>query len=524
MTDLYDKRAIREMERRAQDELGLPSSLLMENAGARATDILVSRYSDSLDRVVVVGGTGQNGGDGWVVARHLACAGVRVVCVLVGDAKDIGGDARPNWERLAAFGVVTVVGWGEGARAEVREATLIVDALFGIGLGRPIVGEQAEAVLAMNNSSSPVVALDVPSGVDADTGAVLGVSVRAALTVTFGAMKLGLVQFPARELAGEVVVAPISAPLSDTPSARVITADSVRALLVPRARDAHKGTSGHVLIVAGSPGKSGASVLAALGALRAGAGLVTLALRSDDERRALEARLPVEAMTAVVADDDADSAAEKVCALVASVRARSVVLGPGLGRGEGDRRFARALCVALAVPTVIDADALFALGEDVESLRASKAERVLTPHPGEAATLLGSHIERVQAGRYEAARELSRRSGQVAVLKGASTVVSSSGVPDAVCLRGTPALGTGGTGDVLAGVVGALLASKGGLDTSTATTARVAAEVAVWTHGLAGELAASGDRGLLASEVAAAVPSAMAALWSKNADEWRILE
>lgn len=524
MTALYDKRAIRAMERRAQDELGLPSSLLMENAGARASDAIVARYASLLERVVVVGGTGQNGGDGWVVARHLASAGVRVVCVLVGSSANIGGDARPNWNMLAAFGVTFVEGWGEGARVEVEQATLIVDALFGIGLSREVCGEHAEAVVAINASRAPVVALDVPSGIDSDTGARLGVAVRASLTVTFGAMKLGLTQFPARDLAGEVVVVPISAPISEDACAHVITANHVRTLLVPRAADAHKGTNGHVLIVAGSPGKSGASVLATLGALRAGAGLVTLVTRSEEERRALEARLPVEAMTAVIADEDADSAADKVCALASSLRARSVVLGPGLGRGEGERRFARALSVALPVPTVIDADALFALGEDLESLRDAKAERVLTPHPGEAATLLRLAVDVVQTGRVAAARELARRSGHVAVLKGASTIVSSPNAPDAVCLRGTPALGTGGTGDVLAGVVGALLASKGDLNTSTATMARVAAEVAVWTHGLAGELAASADRGLLASEVAAAVPAAMATLGSENADERRFSE
>lgn len=487
------------MDRAAAEDLGLPTLLLMENAGRGAADVLLRAHSARLDDVVIVGGVGQNGGDAWVVARHLVLAGHRPRCfVVTPDGSRCVGDAAVMMQALVRMGlVVEELRSSTDALARALEsAALVVDGLFGTGLSRPIDGIHASVVECIGASGVTVVALDLPSGIDADDGAVLGVSIRAEATLTFGAEKRGLHAPPGFLHAGEVSVVSIGAGLPASAGAFVVEPADVAARIPVRSLDEHKGTAGHVLVVGGASGTTGAALLAARGAMRAGAGLVTLAA-TPDSRPSFDQRV-LEAMT---------KSYESIDELLSLARGkRAVVLGPGLGLSPARRELVRELVLRCEVPLVLDADALTLLAElGIESASGDPAPRVLTPHPGEAARLLGLGTAEVQANRFEAARRLAERSGQGVVLKGARSVVTAPGQPLYVCEHGTPALGVGGSGDVLSGVVGALLGADANcLDVAAAVT----------LHAMAGEAAARTDRGLLASEIADAIPGTLAAIRS----------
>ena len=487
---LLTREASRAFDRRIIDA-GVPGIILMENAGRGAADAIMARFADRLDRVVVVGGTGQNGGDAWVIARRLATFGHAPRVFLAGARDAVDGDARSNLLALDAIDVAVTEVSGDDLGeldAALGDASLIVEGVFGTGLDRAIEGWRATLVERLGAATAPLASLDLPSGVDADTGAVLGVAPTAALTTTFAGHKRGLWQMPGRAMAGEVVLVDIGVPPPGRSDLLLELSDAARAL-APRVFDAHKGTAGHVLVIAGSPGTTGAALLSGHGALRGGAGLVTLAA-SPEARAALDGKV-VELMTAELGD------------MVAVAKGKSsAVVGPGLGLDEAARRLAIAAGLALPVPTVIDADALTAFADEgLDRLVKAAAPRVLTPHPGEAARLLGTSAAKVQEDRYAAAARLAGRSGQVVVLKGAGTVVADPEGRLAVCPLGTPALGVAGTGDVLSGVLGATLsACRDPFDAACA---------AVLLHARAGELAARADRGLLAREVGDRVPDAL---------------
>lgn len=497
MLPLLDREGARAFDREVMDA-GVPGLLLMENAGRGAADVILQRFGHALGRVVVVGGTGQNGGDAWVVARRLRVHGHLPRVFLAGRPEQVAGDAAVNLAALAAVGVpVLALDPADLAplEAALTDATLLLDGLFGTGLDRAIEGWRAELLHRLERCSAPVVALDLPSGIESDTGAVLGASLHATLTLTFGAHKRGLWQAPGREHAGEVVCVDIGVPPPAPHDALLELAD-VAGWFPPRAGHAHKGTAGHVLVVAGSPGRTGAAVLTGHGALRAGAGLVTLAARSE-ARATLDLKV-LELMTEGLPEQGAVETAIRL----AEGKAAGAI-GPGLGLDERAGVLARDLAWRLPIPSVLDADALTALAEGgLERLRSSAAPRVLTPHPGEASRLLGRSVAEVQADRYRAAVDLATRSGHVAVLKGAGTVVADPSGRLAVCPLGTPALGVAGTGDVLTGAMAAALASLHDRPFEAACAA-------VLLHARAGELAARADRGLLAREVADRLPDAL---------------
>ena len=477
----------------AIEELGAVGLVLMENAGRGATDAICEVFEDRLDRVVLLGGPGQNGGDAWVVARRLSLLGEEPLAILVGDPAALRGDALVNWSLLGTLGVETLVVAPEDAKslgAKLDRATLIVDGLFGTGLDRAISGGYADAIAAIEAAPAPVAALDLPSGLDADTGAILGVAPGAALTVTFAGHKRGLHQYPGVEHAGEVRVADIGVPVRSKPSATVWSNDDLPSLIAPRAGDAHKGTNGHLLVIGGAPGKTGAAILAGRAAFRSGAGLVTIGARPDS-RAALEEKV-IELMTAPLPDVPDRAAVEALCE-----GKRAVVLGPGMGLDAVGRDWALAFARYAPIPSVVDADAITHLADaGLASLGEAAAPRILTPHPGEAARLLRCATRDVQRDRYAAAGALAKGSGQVVILKGARSIVAA-GVELRVCAEGTPALGVAGTGDVLGGVVGAL---------AMALDPRDAAIAGALLHALAGVEASVGDRGLMASEVADAIP------------------
>lgn len=497
MQRLFTREESRDVDRAAIDELGVTGLVLMENAGRGATDVIREVFGDRLARVVLVGGPGQNGGDAWVIARRLALRGQAPLAVLVGERSRLRAGALSNWAILAALGVETVEVSPDHAAsiaAQLQDATLIVDGLFGTGLDRPITGGYADAITAMENAAAPLVSLDLPSGLDADTGAVFGIAPHAALTVTFAGHKRGLHQYPGVEHAGEVRVADIGVPVGHSTKASLWTRDDLRTLIAPRAGDAHKGTNGHLLVIGGAPGTTGAAVLAGRAAFRAGAGLVTIGARAD-ARAALEEKV-IELMTTALPDEADQAAVERLCE-----GKRAVVLGPGMGLDDLGRSWAHAFALYAPLPTVIDADGLTHVAESgLSQLKGAVAPRILTPHPGEAARLLGQSSADVQANRFAAAAALAKMSGQVVILKGARSIVAG-GEDLRVCAEGTPALGVAGTGDVLSGVVGALGMTLAPID---------AAIAGALLHGLAGVEASVGDRGLIASEVADAVPVVLA--------------
>ncbi len=510
MIPVLDRARIRALDRHAVERCAVPGVVLMENAGRGAVDAierwLGRRRPAGLrgSRVVVVAGRGNNGGDGCVVARHLALRGACPTLLLAGARADLAGDAALACAALVGTGGALVEGVSpEAVRAALAEADLAVDALFGTGLDRDLSGPSAALVAALEAAPVPVVALDLPSGIDADTGATRGVAVRAALTITFAHPKPGLFATAALDRVGELVVADIGVPSSLSSAvgaaAELVELADVAARLGRRPPGAHKGVAGRVVLFAGAPGTIGAALLAARGAARAGAGLVTIAA-APEVAAALDLRV-LEAMTARV--DAADL--ERSLATVTAT-AQAVAVGPGLGLGEAAACLVVALARSFAGPLVIDADALTLLARDPAAMVGAPGPRLLTPHPGELGRLLGITAARVEADRLGAVARAVERTGATVLLKGPRTVVGAPGALLALNPTGNPALATGGAGDVLTGVAAALACHL---------PLRDAAIAAAYLHGLAADrwaARAGADRGMLAREVADELPGALAAV------------
>ena len=499
---------MRGLEARTID-LGTPSSVLMERAGAGIVAELDARCAAALRHgVVVLAGPGNNGGDGFVVARLFREGGLRVRVLLVAPESRVTGDARValrRWRR--AGGRIEVVAGPEQGRVvdqALAGCGLVLDALFGTGLARPLDGAAAWLVdrvagaIARREAPPVCVAVDLPSGLAADSGEPLGRVLPADLTLTLGAVKIGLVLPAGRRLAGEVVRVEIGLAAEALSAASDLPTWSCAAALsgvLPRHGEAsHKGSHGHVLIVGGAPGRSGAAVLAARAALRGGAGLVSVAC--PRESGPIVAASGPEWMTETW---QGFSPTEWRARLE---RYDALVVGPGLGTTSEAARLVRWLVRSFAGPLVLDADALNVLAPLRQPFR--RADNVLTPHPGEMARLCGLEVAAVQADRTGLARRMAREWQATVVLKGAATVVAEPRGHVAVNGSGGPLLAVGGTGDVLAGLIGALRGQ--GID------AFAAARVGAWLHGRAADRLAGrlGDRGLLASELADELPLAFA--------------
>ena len=461
---------------------GVPTLELMERAGravARAAAGLLGGTAGR--RALVVCGKGNNGGDGLVAARYLARWGVRTAVLLVAREEDLRGPAAANLARLAEVDV-RVRPWslGEGER-ELARAQVAIDAIFGTGFrGRP-EGPAAEAIGALERSDVPVVAVDVPSGVDGESGSVAGPAVRAAVTVTFGAEKPGTVFPPGAERAGVVEVADIGFPPDLLRSDLLVVEEHDVATLLPsRPLQAHKRSSGVVLVVAGSRRMTGAARLVAEGALRAGAGLVTVA-GPEEVLAPARAALAAPTYLPLPATAEGTAAAAGLDALLADLeRFDAVAVGPGLTTHPETVRLVEGLVRRSPVPLVADADALNAFAGRAGDLAARKAPLVATPHAGEAARLAGGSATDVEADRVGWARKLAAAARAVVLLKGPRTLVASPEGEVRVNPTGGPALATGGTGDVLAGAIAAYLAR--GLPPADAATA------AAYVHGLAGSM------------------------------------
>src|SRR3989441_256046 len=509
---------MREADRRTIEEIGIPPLVLMENAGRQVVAAMEAMHSDLLElEVAVLCGRGNNGGDGFVVARTLVQRGVDVSVFLMGRVAEVRGDARTNLEILGRLGLTVVEiadsqAW-ELHFSEVSDCTLIVDAIFGTGLNAPVSGLIESVIADVNASGIPVVSIDLPSGLSADSADPIGDSIEAGMTVTLAAPKLPLVLPPAETRAGDIVIADIGIPSDiletvEGPRVELLTRASMRELIVPRAPDSHKGDYGHVLVVAGSRGKTGAAHLAAVGALRSGAGLVTVATPATCQP--VIAAMGPEYMTEAL-DEGADGIDVECADRVLELARDVIALGPGLGQAPGTREFIKTLVDRATMPLVIDADGLNAFGDDPDRLAGREGrDIIITPHPGEMARLLGMSTDEVQASRLEVTRNFAVGHRAYVVLKGHRTLI---GTPDGKIFinpTGNPGMATGGTGDVLTGMIAAWLAQL--LD------AEGACKLAVYLHGLAGDLAEAdeGEVAMTAADVAGHLGDAMLELTARR--------
>lgn len=499
---------MQEIDKQAIQEYGIPGLQLMEAAGRSCVEEIIAEFGLK-GRCVVMAGKGNNGGDGYVIARLLSQKGWGVKVIILADREQINGDAGLNLERLD--GVVINYCTHEGQLSalhmeEIFQADVIVDALLGTGLRSNVKGVYLEAIDLMNASGRPVVAVDIPSGIHGTTGRVLGDAVRAYITVTFAFAKLGHVLYPGAEHTGRLVVADVGIPaaLMETASGYdFLNTDTMRPMLRRRDRQAHKGHYGHCLILAGSTGMTGSAALAANSAVRAGSGLVTLGV-AESIHHILELKT-TEAMTTPLPDsgsghltNSAFPAIEKLL-----VGKDAVAIGPGFGRRPGTYALVQNLVETVSLPLVIDADGLNALAEDITVLKRKKSKQViLTPHPGEMSRLLGTSIPDVEAIRISVAQEFARSNGVYLVLKGARTIIASPTGTAAINGSGNPGMATGGMGDVLTGIIVSLLGQGYG--------AWDACRLGVFLHGFAADMVAEemGEIGINASDVLEKLPYA----------------
>ncbi len=503
---------MQDLDRYTIEEFGIPGLILMENAGRGTAELIIQKFpAEARQGVLVICGPGNNGGDGFVIARHLQQRNfpVRVFCLAA--EEKFRGDALVNFRIARDLGLI------EGYILEekdlslletpLKESGLIVDAIFGTGLTREVTGRFAKVISLINHSPKPVVAVDIPSGLSADTGRPLGIAIKADLTATMALPKVGQIIFPGKEFVGELEIIDISMPaflIEKLAPPRFLLEENWAAKhLRPRNPDTHKGTYGHLVVLAGSRGKTGAAILTCLGSLRGGAGLTTL-ICPQSLNHIFETTL-TEAMTYPLPQETAEGslsqeAFSEILRFVANKRA--VAIGPGFGLHHETMELAQKLISSLELPMVVDADAISALSGEPYHLKRAPAPRIITPHPGELSRLLLLNKEDIQKDRLGAARYAAQETGAIVVLKGAATVIASPEGREAVNTTGNPGLASGGSGDVLTGLIGAFL--------SQGYEPFEAACLGVFFHGLAADIVASrkGPFGYLAREVAETLPQA----------------
>jgi len=500
---LATRETVREIDRVTIKEYGIPGLILMENAGRAVAKVVLEEFPQT-KRVAIFAGGGNNGGDGFVVARHLLGEDLDVTTYLASDPRKYKGDALTNLEALRKIGGKLIEFKGDFSVYE--KADVIVDALLGTGLDREVEGFYRDVIEFINSQPVPCVAVDLPSGLDANTGFPLGVSVKASVTVTFVLPKLGLEIYPGIDYAGRVYVVDITTPRSlekDIPF-ELITYDTVRRILKPRHPNTHKGTFGHLFVISGSPGKTGAATLVGLGAMRVGTGLVTVGIPKS-LNPIMEEKL-TEAMTEPL-PETADGclgrqSIETVLSII-STKKTALAIGPGISTKEDTAEFLYEILRKSTLPIVVDADGITLISRNLGILREVKVPVILTPHPGEMSRLVGKTSEEVQRDRIGVARDFSSMYNVYTVLKGARTVVSTPEGRVFINPTGNPGMASGGMGDVLSGVIGGLLAQ--GYSPADACI------LGVFAHGLAGDLAADkrGEAGIIAGDVADLMPEAL---------------
>jgi len=508
---------MKELDRRTIEELGIPGLVLMENAARSAVQVIAHHYP-RMHSPAVFCGKGNNGGDGLAMARYFHQQGLDVRVVLAGSRKTLKGDAAHQFRIIEKSGVPFIemdekADWAF-LKLEVSRSDLLVDALLGTGLEKEVQGFFKDLIALMNELPIPKVALDLPSGLSSDTGQPLGICLQADLTVTFGLPKVGQVLLPGCRFLGRLFVADIGlSPLFfPAPENRVelLEASQLASCLPQRDPGGHKSSYGHVLILAGSQGKTGAAALACLGALRAGAGLVTLGI-PESLNAIMEVKL-TEAMTEPLPEGTRGTLGFKALGRIVALLQgkKALAIGPGLSTAPQTKRLMQTLTKETSLPLVIDADALNALSEAPKVLKHLAGRAILTPHPGEMSRLSGKPVAEIQADRIKAAREFAQRHQLILVLKGAGTVIADPEGPVYLNPVAHSVLAAGGTGDVLTGVILGLL--------SQGLSLKEAACLGVYLHGRAGVLLAArrGAQGLLASELPEEIPGLLSQkdLWT----------
>lgn len=507
---LVTAKQIQEIDSIAINKFNIPSLLLMENAGGKVAKVVLSEIKSG-EKVLVIAGRGNNGGDGLVVARHLLQAGVSTELALLSPPESLSADSQANFSELKKIKADFIAlyedsSYEDFARA-LHESKYLVDAIFGTGLNAEVAGRYSKIIEKINSSAKTVISIDIPSGLSADTGEPLGIAVRSKITVTFGLPKIGQFLPPAPEYIRDLRVVDIGFPNELLESYKtgynLITPDLFNEYFGPRKSDSHKGDYGHVLVIAGSTGKMGAGYLASRAALRSGAGLVTFALpeaafKKFDTRHA-------EVMIEPVKDDNKghfvpESLEDLKKALL---KKNAVALGPGIGTDKKTEEFVTSLVLKLNLPLVIDADALNNLAAHQKAFERRIRETVITPHPGEMARLTGLESKAVLKDRINITKNFSTSHKIYTVLKGNRTIVATPDGEIFINPTGNPGMSTAGTGDALTGMIASFIGQN--IPVKTAVIA------GVYIHGLAGDLASSklGEVGMIASDLIENIPDAI---------------
>jgi ADP-dependent NAD(P)H-hydrate dehydratase / NAD(P)H-hydrate epimerase len=504
---------MQQMDRETIDSFGLPGRLLMENAGRGVIDVMVKTFpgitsSDRDQRIGIIAGRGNNGGDGFVIARYLSGMGASVSVYLISDRAAVKGDAGANLKLLDALKVpvveITDTALLAQHHTDMSHCRIWVDALLGTGLNADVKGLFRAVIELVNSLNRPVIAVDIPSGLNADTGMICGACIKAHTTVTFGFPKIGHILFPGAGVTGRLETIDIGIPphivRNIEPMHQILTPESIARAFPQRAQTSHKGTAGHVLVVGGSTGKAGAAVMCGLGALRSGAGLVTLAIPKC-LNAIIQSQIP-EIMTTPMDGRKEGIWDESLCEIIREQLQgkKCLAMGPGMGASPETQKLVLEILSDLSLPVVLDADGLNCICGHLDVLQGLKAPAILTPHPGEMSRLTGESVSDIQTDRVGAARRFSQAHHVHLVLKGARTVIAHPDGTVYINLTANPGMATGGMGDVLTGVIAGLLAQ--GLEPESASHA------GVYLHGKAADALCEsmGPFGFLASEVAGALP------------------
>jgi ADP-dependent NAD(P)H-hydrate dehydratase / NAD(P)H-hydrate epimerase len=500
---------MREMDRLTMESFGVPGRILMENAGKGATEVFLSTFPDlSGSRIGIVAGRGNNGGDGFVIARYLAQKGLRVTLFLLADRNDVSGDAETNLYltdllKIPVIEIKHMDSFNAG-KAEMTAQDIWIDAIFGTGLNSDVRGYFKEIIDFINHRGRPVFSVDIPSGLNADTGKAGGVCIQAHTTATFAFPKIGHILYPGAKYTGKLHVVDIGIPphIADrvAPARYLLNAAKIKESLSPRSPEAHKGSTGHLMVVSGSTGKTGAAALTAVSAMRSGAGLVTLGIPKGLNRVA--ETLVLEAMTLPLPENGegflGESAYDEIIKQLSGKQCLAV--GPGIGTEPETVRLVHRLIKNCRIPMVIDADGLNNIAGHTETLKTAGAPVVITPHPGEMARLMDTSVRQIQEDRIGAAKDFASAHAVHVVLKGARTVISHPDGTVYVNLTGNPGMASGGMGDVLTGVIAGFM--------TQGYTPRAAARTGVYLHGAAADTLAEtmGPVGFLAGDVMNTIP------------------
>jgi len=506
---------MQEMDRMTIHDMGVPGVVLMENAARGATRLFLSHFVPAIHaHILLLCGRGNNGGDGYVIARYLHNAGFKITVLVLAPLEKISGDALTNLKIIRSMDLKIIAVPGEKEwqmhQSLLTRCDYIIDGILGTGLNAPVRGFYAQVIEDVNSAAKPVMAIDMPSGLNADTGQIMGVAIKANLTVTFGFPKLGQLLFPGVDCVGRLARIDIGIPnsvIEGVPDRyHMIEPNDFRDLFKLDRLDIHKGNRGHLLVLAGSTGKTGAAAMTALGALRAGAGLVTLGVPTS-LNAILENKL-TEAMTTPLQETDDGSlsmAAEQAIQQLMEDKT-ALAIGPGLSTNKETIALVRRIVSSCPLPMIIDADGLNALSGDLEAMTQGRGRFILTPHPGEMARLAGMTTGDIQADRVGTAVKFAQERGCFLVLKGARTVIAEPEGHVYVNPTGNPALSSGGSGDVLTGLVAGFVARGWPL--------AKAAVSGVFLHGLAADLLAEdmGQFGILAGELLDVLPELTSSL------------